>query len=92
MFSTDNELKLLVKALGYSPELLKKRFSEIEILFNDLNENIISSNDVSEQLSLMTIKENILNRQKDFCGIWLASDGRYKTKVPTADGGQEANC
>lgn len=89
MFSTDNELKLLVKALGYSPELLKNRFSEIEILFNDLNENIISSNDVSEQLSLMTIKENILNRQKDFCGIWLASDGRYKTKVPTADGGKK---
>ena len=33
--------------------------------------------------------EKILNRQKSFCGIWLASDGRYKTKVPTADGGKK---
>ena len=58
-------------------------------LLNDLNENIITSDDVSEQLEHMTNREKILNRQKSFCGIWLASDGRYKTKVPTADGGKK---
>lgn len=58
-------------------------------LLNDLNENIITSDDVSEQLEHMTKREKILNRQKSFCGIWLASDGRYKTKVPTADGGKK---
>ena len=58
-------------------------------LLNDFNENIITSDDVSEQLEYMTKREKILNRQKSFCGIWLASDGRYKTKVPTADGGKK---
>ncbi len=58
-------------------------------LLNDLNENIITSDDVSEQLEHMTKREKILNRQKSFCGIWLASDGRYKTKVPTGDGGKK---
>ena len=48
-------------------------------LLNDLNENIITSDDVSEQLEHMTKREKILNRQKSFCGIWLASDGRYKS-------------
>lgn len=80
---------ITIKALGYSPELLQNRISEIESLLNDLNENIITSNDVSEILENMTKRELILNRQKDFCGIWLASDGRYKTKVPTADGGKK---
>ena len=63
--------------------------SIIESLLNDLNDNIITSDDVSEQLEYMTKREMILNRQKKFCGIWLASDGRYKTKVPTADGGRK---
>lgn len=58
-------------------------------LLNDFNENIITSDDVSEQLEYMTKREKILNRQKSFCGIWLASDGRYKTKVPTADDGKK---
>lgn len=58
-------------------------------LLNDLNENIITSDDVSEQLEHMTKREKIFDRQKSFCGIWLASDGRYKTKIPTADGGKK---
>ena len=85
----NNNINLIIKALGYSPELLKNRIPEIESLLNDLNDNIISSSDVSDQLEIMTKREIILNRQKNFCGIWHASDGRYKTKVPTADGGKK---
>lgn len=81
--------ELVIKALGFSPELLRNKFSIIESLLNDLNENIITADDVSEQLEHMTRRETILNRHKKFCGIWLASDGRYKTKVPTADGGKK---
>ena len=84
-----NNTELVIKALGFSPELLQEKFAIIESLLNDLNENIIISDDVSEQLEYMTKREMILNRQKKFCGIWLASDGRYKTKVPTADGGRK---
>ena len=84
-----NNTELVIKALGFSPELLQEKFAIIESLLNDLNENIITSDDVSEQLEYMTKREMILNRQKKFCGIWLASDGRYKTKVPTADGGRK---
>lgn len=84
-----NNTELVIKALGFSPELLQDKFAIIESLLNDLNENIITSDDVSEQLEYMTKREMILNRQKKFCGIWLASDGRYKTKVPTADGGRK---
>ena len=84
-----NYIELIIKALGFSPELLQDQLSVIESLLNDLNENIITSDDVSEQLEHMTRREIILNRQKKFCGIWLASDGRYKTKVPTADGGRK---
>lgn len=84
-----NNTELVIKALGFSPELLQDKFTIIESLLNDLNENIITSDDVSEQLEYMTKREMILNRQKKFCGIWLASDGRYKTKVPTADGGRK---
>ena len=84
-----NNIELIIKALGFSTELLQNHFSTVETLINDLNENIITSDDVSEQLELMTKREMILNRQKKFCGIWLASDGRYKTKVPTADGGRK---
>ena len=84
-----NNTELVIKALGFSPELLQDKFAIIESLLNDLNENIITSDDVSEQLAYMTKREMILNRQKKFCGIWLASDGRYKTKVPTADGGRK---
>ena len=83
-----NSTKLIIKALGFSPELLQNKISIIESLLKDLNDNIITSDDVSEQLEHMTKREMILNRQKKFCGIWLASDGRYKTKVPTADGGR----
>lgn len=84
-----NNTELVIKALGFSPELLQEKFAIIESLLNDLNENIITSDDVSEQLEYMTKREMILNRQKKFCGIWLASDGRYKTKVPTADSGRK---
>ena len=83
-----NNIELIIKALGFSPELLQNQIPAITSLLNDLNENIITSDDVSEQLEHMTKREKILNRQKSFCGIWLASDGRYKTKVPTADGGK----
>lgn len=85
----EDNVNLIIKALGFSPELLQNKISVIESLLNDLNENIITSDDVSEQLEHMTKHEMILNRQKKFCGIWLASDGRYKTKVPTADGGKK---
>ena len=85
----DNNVSLIIKALGFSPELLQNKIPVIESLLNDLNENIITSDDVSEQLGHMTRREIILNRQKKFCGIWLASDGRYKTKVPTSDGGRK---
>lgn len=85
----ENNIKLIIKALGFSPELLQNQIPAIMSLLNDLNENIITSDDVSEQLEHMTKREKILNRQKSFCGIWLASDGRYKTKVPTADGGKK---
>lgn len=84
-----NNIELIIKALGFSPELLQNQIPAIMSLLNDLNENIITSDDVSEQLEHMTKREKILNRQKSFCGIWLASDGRYKTKVPTADGGKK---
>ena len=84
-----NNKELVIKALGFSPELLQEKFAIIESLLNDLNENIITSDDVSEQLEYMTKREMILNRQKKFCGIWLASDGRYKTKVPTTAGGRK---
>ena len=84
-----NNTELVIKALGFSPELLQEKFAIIESLLNDLNENIITSDDVSEQLEYMTKREMILNRQKKFCGIWLASDGRYKTKVPTTAGGRK---
>ena len=84
-----NNTELVIKALGFSPELLQDKFAIIESLLNDLNENIITSDDVSEQLAYMTKREMILNRQKKFCGIWLASDGRYKTKVPTTAGGRK---
>ena len=84
-----NNTELVIKALGFSPELLQDKFAIIESLLNDLNENIITSDDVSEQLEYMTKREMILNRQKKFCGIWLASDGRYKTKVPTTAGGRK---
>lgn len=86
---SSNNIKLIIKALGFSPELLSNRQDEIKSLLQDLSENIITSDDVSEQLEHMTKREKILNRQKKFCGIWLASDGRYKTKVPTADGGKK---
>ena len=86
---SSNNIKLIIKALGFSPELLSNRQDEIKSLLQDLSENIITSDDVSEQLEHMTRREIILNRQKKFCGIWLASDGRYKTKVPTADGGRK---
>lgn len=85
----ENNIELIIKALGFSPELLQNQIPAIMSLLNDLNENIITSDDVSEQLEHMTKREKILNRQKSFCGIWLASDGRYKTKVPTADGGKK---
>lgn len=85
----ENNIELIIKALGFSPELLQNQIPAIMSLLNDLNENIITSDDVSEQLEQMTKREKILNRQKSFCGIWLASDGRYKTKVPTADGGKK---
>ena len=84
-----NNIEFIIKALGFSPELLQNQIPAIMSLLNDLNENIITSDDVSEQLEHMTKREKILNRQKSFCGIWLASDGRYKTKVPTADGGKK---
>lgn len=84
-----NNIELVIKALGFSPELLQNQIPAITSLLNDLNENIITSDDVSEQLEHMTKREKILSRQKNFCGIWLASDGRYKTKVPTADGGRK---
>lgn len=79
----------VLKALGYSEKLLEQHKQELKSLIADLNENIITSDDVSEQLERMTKREKILNRQKAFCGIWLATDGRYKTKVPTADGGRK---
>lgn len=85
----NDSIELVLKALGYSPTLLQNHLSEIEPLINDLSRNIITTNDVSEQLDNMTKRDKILNRQKKFCGIWLASDGRYKTKVPTADGGKK---
>lgn len=78
----------VLKVLGYSEKLLAQHKQELKSLIADLNENIITSDDVSEQLERMTKREKILNRQKAFCGIWLATDGRYKTKVPTADGGR----
>lgn len=87
--TSSNNIELIIKALGFSSELLQNKISIIESLLNDLNDNIITSDDVSEQLEYMTKREMILNRQKNFCGIWLASDGRYKTKVPTADGGRK---
>ena len=85
----ENNIELIIKALGFSPELLQNQIPAIMSLLNDLNENIITSDHVSDQLEHMTKREKILNRQKSFCGIWLASDGRYKTKVPTADGGKK---
>ena len=84
-----NNIELIIKALGFSPELLQNQIPAITSLLNDLNENIITSDDVSEQLEHMTKREKILNRQKSFCGICLESDGRYKTKVPTANGGRK---
>lgn len=53
----NNNINLIIKALGYSPELLKNRIPEIESLLNDLNDNIISSSDVSDQLEIMTKRE-----------------------------------
>ena len=50
-------------------------------LLNNLNENIITSDGLPEQLEHMTKREKILKR--------LASDGRYKTKIPTAVGGKK---
>ena len=85
----ENNTELIIKALGFSPELLHNKISIIESLLQKLNDNIITSDDVLEQLDQMTKRERILNRQKNFCGIWLASDGRYKTKVPTPDGGRK---
>lgn len=61
----DNNVSLIIKALGFSPELLQNKIPVIESLLNDLNENIITSDDVSEQLEHMTRREIILNRQKN---------------------------
>ena len=43
-----NNTELVIKALGVSPELLQDKFAIIESLLNHLNENIITSDDVSE--------------------------------------------
>lgn len=45
-----NNIELIIKALGFSPELLQNQIPAITSLLNDLNENIITSDDVSEQL------------------------------------------
>ena len=84
-----SEIALILKAMGFSIDLLKPHIDEIALLLGDLNHNIINANDVSNQLTIMTNKEKILKRHDSFCGTWLASDGRYKTKVPTADGGRK---
>ncbi len=42
-----NNIERIIKALGFSPELLQIRFLAIMSLLNDLNENIITSDDVS---------------------------------------------
>ena len=46
--NTQNNLStsLIIKALGFSPELLQNKISVIESLLNDLNENIITADDV----------------------------------------------
>lgn len=59
----------VLKVLGYSEKLLAQHKQELKSLIADLNENIITSDDVSEQLERMTKREKILNRQKAFCGI-----------------------
>lgn len=84
-----SEIALILKAMGFSIDLLKTHIDEIALLLDDLNHNIINANDVSNQLTIMTNKEKILKRHDSFCGTWLASDGRYKTKVPTSDGGRK---
>lgn len=52
-----NNIELIIKALGFSPELLQNQIPAIMSLLNDLNENIITSDDVSEQLEHMTKRE-----------------------------------
>lgn len=80
----------LLKALGFSPESLPPKLeSRVSCLLEDFKKDILTASDVQEQLELMTQRERILERQKQFCGIWHASDGRYKTHVQKPDGGKK---
>lgn len=89
IMNNPDDIDFIIRALGFSSALLSNRLDDIKSLLNDLSRNIISSSDMSEQLKIMTKRELILKQQKDFCAIWHASDGRYKTKVPTATGGKK---
>lgn len=42
---------------------------------------IINKADVLEKVEIMNNKE-ILEQHEQFCKIWQATDGRYKTKLP----------
>lgn len=89
IMNNPDDIDFIIRALGFSSALLSNRLDDIKSLLNDLSRNIISSSDMSEQLKIMTKRELILKQPKDFCAIWHASDGRYKTKVPTATGGKK---
>lgn len=54
---------------------------DIQALSEALDNGIINMADVLDKVEDMT-KKKILEQHEKFCSIWLASDGRFKTKLP----------
>lgn len=54
---------------------------QIEVLKNAIDHGILDIDEVRNRNDIMKRKD-ILIEHKKFCNIWLATDGRWKTKIP----------
>lgn len=84
-----NSIDFILNFLNIPQNIIENHESEIKTLMKKVASGTISASDMSIQLNNMSKRDEILKRQNDFCKIWQASDGRYKTKVPTANGGKK---
>ena len=56
---------------------------QIQALFTAYQHDMINVDDVLKKVDDMN-NQKILEQHKEFCSIWQASDGRWKTKLPDA--------
>ena len=70
-----------LRAHFYSPTNWETFIQDILAYEKAVDCGIIDKADVLEKVKIMKNKE-ILEQHEQFCKIWQATDGRYKTKLP----------